>query len=125
MCAGNFCRGRVHATATQEKILVLHFIFYTRVEWEFDEEANMSPRPITFRTSKHFNFLSSEKRLELKIEPKDYITKTGADVTIKLYVKGLVEDTGQSFAAQDVVELTKPALEVTVGYQHCKDLAAG
>ena len=105
MGAGNFCRSRVHATATQEKIL--------------------SPRPITFRISKHFNFLSLEKRLELTIEPKDYITKAGADVTIKLYVKGLVEETGQSFAAQDVVELTKPALEVTVGYQHCKDLTVG
>ena len=61
----------------------------------------------------------------MTIEPKDYITKTGTDVTIKLYVKGLVEDTGQSFAAQDVVELTKPTLEVMVGYQHCKDFAAG
>lgn len=57
-----------------------------------------------------------EKRLVLTIEPKDYITKTGAGGSIKLYVKGMVEETGQSFATQDVVELTKPKLKATVSY---------
>ena len=61
----------------------------------------------------------------LRVTSAPVLVMTGADVTIKLYVKGLVEETGQSFAAQDVVELTKPALEVTVGYQLCKNLAAG
>ena len=61
-------------------------------------------------------FLCVEKRLVLTIEPEDYITKNGAGGSIKLYVKGDVEETGQSFATQDVVELTKPALEVTVSY---------
>ena len=55
-----------------------------------------------------------EKRLVLTIEPNDYITKSGADGTIKLYVKGMVSETGQSFATQDVVELTKPKIKVTV-----------
>ena len=55
-----------------------------------------------------------EKRLVLTIEPEDYITKNGAGGSIKLYVKGDVEETGQSFATQDVVELTKPTLNVTV-----------
>ena len=50
----------------------------------------------------------------LTIEPQDYITKNGAGGSIKLYVKGDVEETGQSFATQDVVELTKPTLNVTV-----------
>ena len=57
-----------------------------------------------------------EKRLVLTIEPEDYITKNGAGGSIKLYVKGNVEETGQSFATQDVVELTKPTLNVTVSY---------
>ena len=52
----------------------------------------------------------------MTIEPEDYITKNGAGGSIKLYVKGDVEETGQSFATQDVVELTKPTLEVTVSY---------
>lgn len=57
-----------------------------------------------------------EKRLVLTIEPEDYITKTGTGGSIKLYVKGKVEETGQSFATQDVVELTKPTLNVTVSH---------
>jgi len=52
----------------------------------------------------------------LTIEPEDYITKTGTGGSIKLYVKGKVEETGQSFATQDVVELTKPTLNVTVSH---------
>jgi len=52
----------------------------------------------------------------LTIEPEDYITKTGTGGSIKLYVKGKVEETGQSFATQDVVELTKPELNVGVSY---------
>ena len=62
-----------------------------------------------------FSF-SLEKRLVLTIEPEDYITKTGTGGSIKLYVKGKVQETGQSFATQDVVELMKPALNVTVSY---------
>ena len=57
-----------------------------------------------------------EKRLVLTIEPKDYISKDGADGSIKLYLKGDVEETGQSFATQDVVQLKKPVLKVTVSY---------
>lgn len=56
----------------------------------------------------------SEKRLVLTIEPNDYITKLGAGGSIKLYVKGKVTETGQSFAMQKDVELTKPVLKVTV-----------
>ena len=63
--------------------------------------------------SAYFSFCV-EKRLGLTIEPQDYITKNGAGGSIKLYVKGDVEETGQSFATQDVVELTKPTLNVTV-----------
>ena len=63
--------------------------------------------------SAYFSFCV-EKRLVLTIEPQDYITKNGAGGSIKLYVKGDVEETGQSFATQDVVELTKPTLNVTV-----------
>lgn len=37
-----------------------------------------------------------------------------ADGSIKLYVKGTVEETGQSYATQDVVEMRKPKLTVTV-----------
>ena len=57
-----------------------------------------------------------EKRLVLTIEPKDYISKDGAGGSIKLYLKGDVEETGQSFATQDVVQLKKPVLKVTVSY---------
>lgn len=57
-----------------------------------------------------------EKRLVLTIEPEDYISKDSAGGSIKLYLKGDVEETGQSFATQDVVELKKPVLKVTVSY---------
>lgn len=77
--------------------------------------ALFSPKLIDYVS---FSYL--EKRLVLTIEPKDYITKSGAESTIKLYVKGMVEETGQSFATQDVVELTKPKLKVAVSYgDHC------
>ncbi|KAJ7377341.1 hypothetical protein OS493_029700 [Desmophyllum pertusum] len=62
----------------------------------------------------------AEKRLVLTIEPNDYITKSGEDATVKLYVKGKVEETGQSFATQDVVELTKPKLKVTASSTQVK-----
>jgi len=41
--------------------------------------------------------------------------KIAGDGNIKLYVKGTVEETRQSYATQDVVELRKPKLAVTVG----------
>lgn len=63
---------------------------------------------------------NAEKRLVLTIEPQDYMTKNGAGGSIKLYVKGDVEETGQSFATQDVVELTKPTLNVTASATQVK-----
>lgn len=40
--------------------------------------------------------------------------KLAGDGNIKLYVKCTVQETGQSYATQDVVELRKPKLAVTV-----------
>lgn len=40
--------------------------------------------------------------------------KLAGDGNIKLYVKCTVQETGQSYATQDVVELRKPKLVVTV-----------
>jgi len=62
----------------------------------------------------------AEKRLVLTIEPNDYITKLGAGGSIKLYVKGKVTETGQSFAMQKDVELTKPVLKVTASASQLK-----
>ena len=76
------------------------------------QELFLSPKLIEHA----FFIYGLEKRLVLTIEPNDYITKSGEDATVKLYVKGKVEETGQSFATQDVVELTKPKLKVTVSY---------
>lgn len=50
----------------------------------------------------------------LKIAGKDYMGKLAGDGNIKLYVKCTVQETGQSYAYQDVVELRKPKLVVTV-----------
>ena len=50
----------------------------------------------------------------LKIAGKDYMGKLAGDGNIKLYVKCAVQGTGQSYATQDVVELRKPKLVVTV-----------
>lgn len=65
-----------------------------------------------------FYFIFLEKRLVLTIDPDDYITNLGAGSTIRLYVKGTVTETGQSFAAQRVVELEKPQLTVKVSRCH-------
>lgn len=40
--------------------------------------------------------------------------KMAGDGNIKLYVKCSVQETGQSYGTQDVVELRKPKLTVTV-----------
>lgn len=56
----------------------------------------------------------SEKRLVLTIEPTDYMDMLTACDSIKLYVKGLVTDTRQSFATQKDIELVKPMIKVTV-----------
>lgn len=39
--------------------------------------------------------------------------KIAADGNVKLYIKGKVQETGQSFGKQDVVELRKPKLTIT------------
>lgn len=56
----------------------------------------------------------AEDRVVLKIAGKDYMGKLAGDGNIKLYVKCTVQETGQSYAYQDVVELRKPKLVVTV-----------
>lgn len=56
----------------------------------------------------------SDNRVVLKIAGKDYMGKLAGDGNIKLYVKCTVLETGQSYATQDVVELRKPKLVVTV-----------
>ena len=50
----------------------------------------------------------------MKIAGGDYMGKLAGDGNIKLYVKCTVRETGQSFGTQDVVELLKPKLTVTV-----------
>ena len=55
-----------------------------------------------------------EQRVPLTIEPNDYVIKSAAGSTIKLYVKGKVTETGQAFVTQKDVELTKPKLTITV-----------
>ena len=50
----------------------------------------------------------------MKIAATDYMGKLAGDGNIKLYVKGTVEETGQRYATQDVVEMKKPRLVVTV-----------
>ena len=45
--------------------------------------------------------------------------KLAGDGNIKLYVKCSVQETGQSFGTQDVVELRKPKLTVTVRMTPC------
>lgn len=50
----------------------------------------------------------------LKIASGDYMGKIVADGNVKLYIKGKVQETGQSFGKQDVVELRKPKLTITV-----------
>ena len=50
----------------------------------------------------------------LKIAAADYIGKLAADGNIKLFIKGTVAETEQRFATQDVVEVRKPTMTVTV-----------
>ena len=50
----------------------------------------------------------------LKIAAADYIGKLAADGNIKLFIKGTVAETEQRFATQDVVEMRKPKMTVTV-----------
>ena len=50
----------------------------------------------------------------LKIAAADYLGKMAGDGNIKLYVKASVEETRQSYAKQDTVEMRKPTLTVTV-----------
>lgn len=53
----------------------------------------------------------------MKIASRDYMGKMAGDGNVKLYVKCSVQETGQSFGTQDVVELRKPELTVTVRTQ--------
>ena len=55
-----------------------------------------------------------EKNVNLKIAATDYIGKLAADGNIKLFIKGTVGETEQRFATQDVVEMRKPTMTVTV-----------
>ncbi|XP_078356516.1 protein-glutamine gamma-glutamyltransferase K-like [Oculina patagonica] len=55
----------------------------------------------------------AENRVVLKIAGGDYMGKMAGDGNIKLYVKCSVQETGQSYGTQDVVELRKPKLTVT------------
>lgn len=57
---------------------------------------------------------SLEKSVILKIAGADYIGKLAADGNIKLFIKGTVAETEQRFATQDVVEMRKPSMTVTV-----------
>ena len=57
---------------------------------------------------------SLEKSVILKIAAADYIGKLAADGNIKLFIKGTVAETEQRFATQDVVEMRKPSMTVTV-----------
>lgn len=50
----------------------------------------------------------------LKVSGGDYMGKMAGDDNVKLYVKGMVPETGQSYATQRVVELRKPKLTVMV-----------
>lgn len=51
----------------------------------------------------------------LKIAAKDYLGKLAGDGNIKLYVKAKVDETKQSYVKQDIVEIIKPTISVTVG----------
>lgn len=51
----------------------------------------------------------------LKIAAKDYLGKLAGDGNIKLYVKAKVDQTNQSYVKQDIVEIIKPTISVTVG----------
>lgn len=57
---------------------------------------------------------SLEKSVILEIAAADYIGKLAADGNIKLFIKGTVAETEQRFATQDVVEMRKPTMTVTV-----------
>ena len=67
-------------------------------------------------------FSVSENRVVLKIAGGDYMGKMAGDGNIKLYVKCTVNETGQSYGTQDVVELRKPKLAVTVRMKPCSSL---
>lgn len=56
---------------------------------------------------------SEENTVVLKIAAADYLGKMAGDGNIKLYVKASVEETRQSYAKQDTVEMRKPTLTVT------------
>lgn len=61
-----------------------------------------------------------EKSVILKIAAADYIGKLAADGNIKLFIKGTVAETEQRFATQDVVEMRKPSMTVTVSPKSAK-----
>lgn len=61
-----------------------------------------------------------ENAVILKIASGDYMGKIVADGSIKLYIKGTVQETGQSYATQDVVEFRKPKLTVTASPKSVK-----
>lgn len=62
-----------------------------------------------------FSLFRLEETVVLKITAKDYLGKLAGDGSIKLYVKAKVDETNQSYAKQDTVEMIKPAITVTVG----------
>ena len=62
---------------------------------------------------KLFFVLEQSRSCDIQLLPELLSTKT-ADASIQVFVKGSVDETGQRFAIQDVVELMKPELEVTV-----------
>lgn len=61
-----------------------------------------------------------ENAVILKIASGDYMGEIVADGSIKLYIKGTVQETGQSYATQDVVEFRKPKLTVTASPKSVK-----
>lgn len=58
--------------------------------------------------------LSAEKGATLEISTAELIGKSAAEASIKVFLKGTVEETDQRFAIQDVVEFKKPGLNLTV-----------
>lgn len=54
-----------------------------------------------------------EKGATLEISTAELIGKSAAEASIKVFLKGTVEETDQRFAIQDVVEFKKPGLNLT------------
>ena len=72
-----------------------------------------------------FLFFCLEETVVLKIAAKDYLGKLAGDGNIKLYVKAKVDETKQSYVKQDIVEIIKPTISVTVGSERTTNVTWG